>query len=126
LKNNTLTKHIEKLRIFYEAYFHVTSGGKYINQVKKFSSYFLSFESGTRLEIMQMDSVMESANKLGANHLGFAHFAVSVGSESQVNQLTTKLKKDGYTVLDGPRKTGDGYYESTVLDPEGNRLEITV
>lgn len=52
--------------------------------------------------------------------------AMAVGSEMAVNELTTRLQMDGYVVLDGPRRTGDGYYESVVLDPDGNRIEITV
>jgi lactoylglutathione lyase len=119
-------KDIEKLRTFYEKFFHVKSSDKYINSAKKFSSYFLSFESGARLEIMQMDSVGESNTKSTNNYFGYAHFAISVGTEGKVDQLTEKLKEDGCQVLDGPRKTGDGYYESAVLDPEGNKLEITI
>ncbi len=117
---------IEKLRRFYEQYFNATSNDRYTNPKKKFSSYFLSFDSGTRLEIMQMDSVKKSLSPPGESHFGFAHLAFSTGSQERVDQLTAELQHDGYTVLDGPRKTGDGYYESTVLDPEGNCLEITI
>ncbi len=115
---------IEKLRRFYEKYFHAKSNDKYVNPVKKFSSYFLSFDSDTRLEIMQMDSVKRSVYDPENSHIGFAHVAFSVGNKERVERLTAELKKDGYTVLDGPRKTGDGYYESAVLDSEGNRIEI--
>ena len=58
--------------------------------------------------------------------IGFIHLAFSVGSEDKVNALTAKLAEDGFEVLEGPRRTGDGYYESVVLDPENNRIEITV
>ena len=119
-------KDIERLRAFYEKYFLATTSDKYINLAKEFSSYFLSFESGARLEIMQMDSVRESGNEPTGDYFGLAHIAISVGSKERVDQLTAMLKNDGYRVLDGPRNTGDGYYESAVLDPEGNRLEITV
>jgi lactoylglutathione lyase len=119
-------KDIEKLRTFYEKYFHVKSSDKYINSLKKFSSYFLSYELGARLEIMQMDSVGKSNTEPTSNYFGYAHLAISVGTEEKVDQLTEKLKEDGCQVLDGPRKTGDGYYESAVLDPEGNKLEITI
>ncbi|MCP4457161.1 MAG: glyoxalase, partial [Cytophagales bacterium] len=94
---------IEKLRRFYEKYFHATSNDKYMNPMKKFSSYFLSFDSDTRLEIMHMDSVKKSAPPPGESHLGFAHLAFSVGSQERVEQLTAELQQDGYTVLDGPR-----------------------
>jgi lactoylglutathione lyase len=119
-------KDIEKLRTFYEKYFHVKSSDKYITSLKKFSSYFLSYELGARLEIMQMDSVGKSNTEPTSNYFGYAHLAISVGTEEKVDQLTEKLKEDGCQVLDGPRKTGDGYYESAVLDPEGNKLEITI
>jgi lactoylglutathione lyase len=52
--------------------------------------------------------------------------AISVGSRDHVDELTARLRQDGYPVLDGPRRTGDGYYESVVLDPDGNRVEIAV
>jgi lactoylglutathione lyase len=57
--------------------------------------------------------------------MGLTHLAISLGSETAVDELTKKLRSEGVTVLDGPRRTGDGYYESVVLDPEGNRIEIT-
>jgi lactoylglutathione lyase len=116
----------ERLRLFYEDYFMAKANKKYCNPTKHFSSYFLSFDSDVRLEIMQMDSVKESSFDPAGNYFGLAHFAISVGSKEKVIQLTERLKKDGYPVLDGPRETGDGCFESAVLDPEGNRLEITV
>ena len=119
-------RDIEKLRFFYETNFNAQCSDKYINPVKKFSSYFLRFDSGARLEIMQMDSVSESNNKPGENYFGIAHLAISVGSRELVDQLAENFKKSEYTVLDGPRTTGDGYYETVILDPEGNRLEITI
>ncbi len=60
----------------------------------------------------------------GAQHLGWAHLAISVGSERLVDELTQRLRNDGVAVIDGPRRTGDGYYESVVIDPDGNRIEI--
>ena len=117
---------IETLRRFYERYFNATSNEKYTNPAKGFSSYFLSFESETRLEVMQSDAMPGAVSEPDGHRLGFAHLAFSVGSRERVDQLTTELKQDGYRLLDGPRTTGDGYYESTILDPEGNRLEITI
>jgi lactoylglutathione lyase len=119
-------KDIEKLKNFYEKYFGATSNDKYTNDDKNFSSYFLSFDSGTRLEIMQMTSIPETANNPYKQFTGLIHIAISVGSVEKVDYLTSELARDGYEVLDGPRKTGDGYYESIVLDPENNRVEITV
>jgi len=119
-------KDIEKLRSFYKQYFGATSNEKYINCDKSFSSYFLSFDSGARLEIMQMPSASETVNDSRKQFAGIIHIAISVGSVEKVDSLSSELSRDGYQVLDGPRKTGDGYYESVVLDPENNRVEITV
>ena len=119
-------KDIDKLKSFYEKYFNARSNSKYRNPKKLFSSYFLSFDSGTRLEIMQMRSVTDAIGNPYDQFIGFVHLAISVGSEDKVNALTAKLVEDGFDVIDGPRRTGDGYYESVVLDPENNRIEITV
>ena len=118
-------KDIEALKEFYIKYFGAVSNEKYINRKNVFSSYFLVFESGARLEIMQMPTIPDSVNDPYKQFTGFIHLAISVGSEDRVTSLTNELANDGYEILDGPRKTGDGYYESTILDPEKNRLEIT-
>lgn len=119
------TGDLERLRAFYERYFGVGVSTKYVNEKKQFASYFLSFPSGARLEIMSKASVAEGPPAHGEERLGWAHMAVSLGSREQVDALTARLAEDGYTVLDGPRRTGDGCYESAVLDPDGNRLELT-
>ncbi|WP_428658756.1 VOC family protein [Runella sp.] len=116
---------LERMRSFYELYFGAVSNEKYINEKKKFESYFLSFEEGPRLEIMQMVNIPAHANDVYAQFTGLTHFAVSVGSEESVDQLTELLRSDGYEVVGEPRRTGDGYYESVVFDPEQNRIEIT-
>ena len=118
-------KDMEALKSFYEKYFDAQSNDKYTNPTKGFSSYFLSFASGPRLEIMQMDAVPDSRNDPYDQFTGLIHLAFSIGTEEKVDSLTERLKEDGFEVLDGPRKTGDGYYESVVLDPEKNRIEIT-
>lgn len=118
-------KDIEQLKAFYEEYFAATSNNKYINEKKEFSSYFLSFGKGARLDLMQMPSIPESTNDIFRQFTGLIHIALSVGTEADVDSLTARLKNDGYEVIDGPRRTGDGYYESVVLDLEGNRLELT-
>ena len=46
--------------------------------------------------------------------------------KEKVDELTAKLKEDGYEIISGPRITGDGYYESCVVEIEGNQIEITV
>jgi lactoylglutathione lyase len=120
------TRNLEQLKAFYETYFQGKSSQKYVNPGKQFESYFLTFSSGARLELMQMPTIPESLDDTEAQFTGYSHLAFSVGSEEQVDALTARLRKDGYRVVDGPRRTGDGYYESCVLDPDGNRVEITV
>ncbi|MGF1754701.1 VOC family protein [Vibrio makurazakiensis] len=119
------THNLELMRHFYERYFSATSNNKYVNPTKGFSSYFLSFDSDARIELMHMDSIPQSTNDIYRQSHGLIHLAFDLGSELKVEQLTAQLKQDGYEILDGPRRTGDGYYESVVLDPEGNRLELT-
>lgn len=120
------TKDLECVKHFYINYFQVTAGEKYFNSTKNFESYFLRFEDGARLEIMRKPEITLSERD-GLNELfGLAHFATSVGSKEKVNALTEQLRHDGYQIIGEPRTTGDGYYESVVLDPEGNRIEITV
>jgi lactoylglutathione lyase len=117
---------LEKMRQFYLTYFHMKSSEKYENDAKGFSSYFLSFGDGkTRLELMNKLDIRQEPDRGGATK-GLAHFAMSVGSKEAVNMLTEKLRADHYIIEGEPRTTGDGYYESVVLDPEGNRVEITV
>ena len=119
------TRHLEELRAFYETYFHAVSGPKYVNDRNGFESYFLSFASGARLELMRMAAVPPSRNDREAQFTGYIHVAIAVGSAAEVDRLTAQLRADGYTVASEPRTTGDGYYESAVFDPDGNRVEIT-
>ena len=117
------TPDLERSRQFYEIYFGGIANRKYINPVKGFQSYFLTFDSGARLELMQMPDI---ASGISGQHMGWIHIAISVGSKSTVDALTRQLGADGYTIVGEPRTTGDDYYESVVLDPDGNRIEITV
>ena len=120
------TNNLEELKDFYVTYFGAISNQKYINNDTKFESYFLSFSEGCRIEIMQKPTVLDRHSKEDKNDIGLAHLAISVGSESQVNSLTELLREDGYDVLSEPRTTGDGYFESVISDPDGNRIEITI
>lgn len=115
---------IERLRDFYRKYFRMTCGDKYVNPVRKFTSCFLSFgEDKTRIELMHIPDMGNPSSR--GNLKGLAHFAISVGNRTTVDELTGQLRADGYSVLSEPRTTGDGYYESVIADPEGNHVEIT-
>ena len=116
---------LEKMRSFYEDYFKAISGQLYKNSNKNFSSYFLSFEEGARLELMQKPEIPLRPDKT-KEYIGIIHFAISVGTKEKVDNLTARLGNDGYEIIGKPKITGDGYYESIVLDPEGNRIEITI
>jgi lactoylglutathione lyase len=120
------TRDLEGLKGFYETYFQARAGARYTNPAKGFESYFLTFASGARLELMHMPAIPASLDDPRLQFTGYIHLAVSVGSPAAVDELTARLARDGYPVLDGPRRTGDGYYESCVLDPDGNRVEITI
>jgi lactoylglutathione lyase len=85
----------------------------------------LSFADGARIEVMKTTALIPVAFEPGAQRMGLTHLAIAVGSELLVDELTQRIKDDGYQVLDGPRRTGDGYYESVIVDPDGNRIEIT-
>ena len=119
------TKDLNLLRRFYMKYFDAECGEMYVNNSKKFSSYFLTFgKGGTRIELMHTPDI-ENRPENG-NLRGLAHFAISVGEKEIVDSLTKKLREHGNPGLSNPRHTGDGYYESIVSDPEGNRIEITI
>jgi lactoylglutathione lyase len=118
-------KDLELMKEFYEKFFGMSCNQKYSNSIKGFESYFLSFPEGARIELMRMDSIPQCQHDYIEQHTGLIHFAVSLGSKLEVDKLTSRMKNEGYVVVDGPRTTGDGYYESVVLDPEGNRIELT-
>lgn len=114
---------LEGAKAFFEKYFNAKSNEKYHNIKTDFQSYFLSFDGGARLEIMSKPDV--EVNDKALTKTGYAHLDFSVGSRENVDKLTAQLKSDGYSVLSGPRVTGDGYYESCVLGFENNLIEIT-
>jgi lactoylglutathione lyase len=117
------TNDLERLRDFYYFWFKVEFSRKYSNPNSGFQSYFLSFESGARLEIMHAPNIPKTHP---GRKLGYAHIAISVGSEEAVRELTGRMQAAGIPVTSQPRKTGDGYFESIVLDPDGNNIEITI
>lgn len=121
-----LTDDLEGMRVFYETYFDAQAGAVYTNPKKQFTSRFLTFTSGCRIELMQYGHTPPTPRQADQPQTGYAHLAFSVGSKTAVDALTQRLVHDGFEKLDGPRVTGDGYYESVMRDPDGNIIEITV
>ena len=119
-------KDLEAMREFYETYFEGRAGNKYHNPKKDFHSYFISFPNGPRIELMHRPEQVKSINSEGFEIIGYAHLAFSLGSKTKVDGMTERFRSDGFRIVGEPRTTGDGYYESVVLDPEGNKIELTV
>lgn len=115
------TTDLEKEKDFFMKYFDCSVKEKYINTIKQFSSYFIVFKGGARIELMKRTDI--TAERGGVT-LGIAHFALDTGSRDNVDRLTAILENDGHRIVSRPRITGDGYYESVVLDPEGNIIEL--
>lgn len=116
------TNDLARARAFYETYFGGVAGALYHNPKTGLQSYFLSFTDGARLELMTRPQLKPAGAGM---HVGWAHLAFQTASRAEVDALTARLQADGYAVVSGPRVTGDGYYESCVLDPDGNTVEIT-
>lgn len=116
------TDKLEELREFYCRFFGGSSNDMYVNEKKGFKSYFISFGGGARLELMSSVSMAENTSQPVSR--GLAHFAFSAADASEVDSLTGELIKNGVTLNSAPRVTGDGYYESSFLDPDGNLIEI--
>jgi lactoylglutathione lyase len=120
------TTNLEKLKDYYVKYFNGRSNNKYFNKERHFESYFVSFESGTRLELMQMPGIPENLNdRVQKQYLGIIHLSFGMDSIDMVNKKAVELQKDGFEILKGPRKTGDGYWEFETLDPDNNRIEVS-
>ena len=115
---------LKRAKELFVRYFGGQPNNIYHNHKTGFRSYFITFDEGVRLELMNKPGVSAVDNT--SERMGYAHIAFSVGSKEKVDELTERLLSDGYTVVSRPRTTGDGYYESCVLDIEGNKIEITV
>ena len=114
-------RDLEAMRDFYTRHFGATSGELYHNPRTGLRTYFLTFDGGARVELMQKPGALPGGSELRE---GWAHLSVSLGSREAVDATTERLRAAGCAVESGPRVTGDGYYESCVLDPEGNRVEL--
>ncbi len=112
---------LEKMKNFYLQFFDCKCSEKYINPAKNFQSYFLTFKDLSKIELMHNPKKNKKANDL----LGYAHLAIRLKTKKEIDILTEKIKQNGYKIVSGPRVTGDGYYETSFLDPESNIIEIT-
>ena len=120
------TDKLEALKDYYSKYFGGTPNDKYTNEKNQFHSYFLTFKSGARLEIMTMANIPCNINDtIIKQHKGIIHLAFGVDTKMEVEEKARQLEGDGFKILSGPRKTGDGYYEFETLDPDNNRIEVT-
>ena len=115
---------LEAAKEFFVRYLGGRANDGYHNKTTDFRSYFLSFDGDARLEIMRKPQMVDPEKDL--NRTGFVHVAFSVGSKEKVDELTARLKADGFPVVSGPRTTGDGYYESCIVGIEDNQIEITI
>jgi lactoylglutathione lyase len=115
------TFDLEKEKEFFLRYFNCTVNEKYANNAKGFSSYFITFDGGARVELMAIEG---TAHPPEGSYGGLAHFAIDLGSREAVEKMTNRLEADGVRITGRPRITGDGYYESIFLDPEGNMIEL--
>lgn len=113
---------LDKSKDYYTKFFGGSSNEMYVN-AKGFKSYFITFDSGTRLELMNKPEITNKVSD--EERMGWSHVAFSVGDKEKVIQITEEIVSAGYQLLSGPRTTGDGYFESCVTDPDGNRVEIT-
>jgi lactoylglutathione lyase len=120
------TDNLEKLKVYYTKYFGGISNEKYTNNKNEFESYFLTFKSGARLEIMKMPNIPANTNDtIVKQHKGIIHLAFGADTKQEVEDKAKELQAAGFMILSGPRITGDGYFEFETLDPDNNRLEVT-
>jgi len=119
------TTQLEELKDYYVKYFNGTANEKYTNKETGFESYFVTFDKGSRLEIMKKPGIPENLNdRVNEQHQGIIHLSFGIESMEMVIQKANELAINGFTILRGPRKTGDGYFEFETLDPDNNRIEV--
>lgn len=120
------TNQLEYLKTYYQTYFGGVPNEKYTNETTRFQSYFLTFKSGARLELMYRPNLPLNLNDtIEQQHQGIIHLAFGVAAMQDVDEKAAELHAAGFPILRGPRKTGDGYYEFETLDPDNNRIEVT-
>lgn len=116
---------LEGMRRFFMKHFDCTSNEQYHNPRTGLKTYILTpLEGDCQIEIMSRPEVTETLTE--QFRTGFIHMSFSVGSKEAVDSKTKELEADGCTCISGPRTTGDGFYESQIIGPEGILIEITV
>lgn len=118
------TDQLEEMKNFYTTFFNGRANEKYVNPTKGFESYFILFGNNVAIELMRKTTIKNTRNHTLEEYIGLAHISFSVGSREAVNVLTERIRNAGFQVTGEPRTTGDGYYESVILDPDNNRIEI--
>ncbi|MFO7526174.1 MAG: VOC family protein [Ignavibacteriaceae bacterium] len=119
------TDNLEVLKDFYAKYFNAVSNDKYVNKQTRMESYFLTFDSGAKIEIMSKPGIPDNLNdRIDSQHKGIIHLAFSVDTKQEVDDKAGQLRSGGFRILRGPRITGDGYYEFESIDPDNNRFEV--
>lgn len=116
-------RDLERVAAFWGEHFSARIGERYASTRRPgFVSRFVYFDDGATLELMSIPEIENSAQ--AAERPGWAHVAISLGSEAAVDALAVRMESIGLLVSP-PRRTGDGFYEAVIHDPEGNRVEIT-
>ncbi len=115
-------RDLETTKNFYVKYFNAAVNNKYRNNKTLLETYFLTFDSGARIEIMSRPDLSQGSKEL--LRTGLIHIAFKLGSKELVDSKVKQLESDGYKIISNPRVTGDGYYESCIVDNEGNFIEI--
>jgi len=119
------TENLEELKDFYSRFFNGIPGEKYVNKKNAFQSYFITFITGSKLEIMMMPNIPNNLNNLTKQYKGIIHLAFGLDSINAVDLKVKEFESNGFQIINGPRVTGDGYYEFEIFDPDNNRVEIT-
>ena len=119
------TRNLDEMKKFYTDFLEGKADKKYVNPSEGFESYFIIFSSGARLELMRKTDLLRRRPEEMFESIGYAHMSFSAGSVERVDELTELLREKGFRIIGEPRTTGDGYYESIFLDPDGNVVELT-
>ena len=85
------TNDLEKMKSFYVDFFEMTSSAIYYNDKKEFSSYFLSFLDGVRIELMHRPDVSQLMSGCDVK-MGFAHFTFEKFCKNQFQSVFTRRR----------------------------------